>query len=634
MSERTQSTASERERAILVGAERPKSALPADESLAELGRLAETAGVTVAGQTLQPLRRIHPATFVGIGKVQEVKRLADEANAGVVIFDDPLSPAQQRNLEKTTGRKVVDRSALILDIFAQRARSLEGRMQVELAQLQYLLPRLTRAWTHLSRLRGGVGTRGPGETQLEVDRRRVRERIAQLRRRLRDVERTRGLHRSERASVPFPTVALVGYTNAGKSTLMNALTRAGVFVEDRLFATLDPTVRRIRLPKGGNVLVADTVGFIHKLPHQLVEAFKSTLEEVRDASLLVHVIDVSHPHWPAQEAVVRDVLEEIGAGGLPTVRAMNKIDALAPDERPARGPESVPLSARTGAGLPHLLGAIETVLTGDLERVRARFPPDAATWSPGSGGRSHPRRALRGRGGAGDGPRAAQDRRPAPQARGGRGGPVLTVFNIPNFLTLLRIVAIPFFLILLEDGKYAQAFAVFVGAGDHRRPRWRHRAAHPHQDDARRLPRPGRRQAAAGVGLHRPRLHARRAALAGGGGHHARRDHRPRLLPPLHADPRNDGGAPERDGQGEHGVPALRRSLVLVSLAWPGVLHPQVKEAVFYMTGVVSGRGGVAVHVSRARVAPAPARGGVRRTGRSAAPGVKPVYPPRACRAS
>ncbi|TMB46880.1 MAG: GTPase HflX, partial [Deltaproteobacteria bacterium] len=219
--------------------------LPASESLAELARLADTAGLVVAGQTVQALRRVHPATFVGAGKVEQIRALADEQQADVAIFDDPLSPAQQRNLEKGCKRKVIDRSALILDIFAQRARSLEGKMQVELAQLQYLLPRLTRQWTHLSRLGGGVGTRGPGETQLEVDRRRVRERIAQLRRRLRDVERTRGLHRHERSTVPFPTLALVGYTNSGKSTLMNTLTRAGVLVEDRLFATLDPTIRKL-----------------------------------------------------------------------------------------------------------------------------------------------------------------------------------------------------------------------------------------------------------------------------------------------------------------------------------------------------------------------------------------------------
>jgi GTP-binding protein HflX len=348
--------------------------LPARESLAELRRLADTANLVVVAETIQVLRRIHPATFIGIGKRDAVRALADEHRADVVIFDDPLSPAQQRNLEKGLNRKVIDRSALILDIFAQRARSLEGKMQVELAQLQYLLPRLTRAWTHLSRLGGGVGTRGPGETQLEVDRRRVRERIAQLRRRLADVERTRDLHRHERAGTPVPTVALVGYTNSGKSTLMNALTRAGVLVEDRLFATLDPTVRRLRLPEGLTVLLADTVGFIHKLPHQLVEAFKSTLEEVRSADLLVHVIDAAHPAWEEHVEVVQSVLADIRADERPMVRVLNKIDLVPPGTLPPVGPDTVRISARTGEGMPQLLAALETRFTHGLERVRCRLP--------------------------------------------------------------------------------------------------------------------------------------------------------------------------------------------------------------------------------------------------------------------
>ncbi|MGH7894784.1 MAG: GTPase HflX, partial [Candidatus Binatia bacterium] len=256
-------------------------AIGAEESLLELERLARTAGVEPVATLGQTVRRISPATYVGSGKVDEVKEMVAARAAGVVLFDETLSPAQQRTLTERLGVKVLDRSQLILDIFAARARSLEGKLQVELAQLEYLLPRLTRAWTHLSRLGGGVGTRGPGESQLEVDRRRVRERIVRLRRRLREVDRTRALHRAERAAVPYVTVALVGYTNAGKSTLMNALTRAGVLVEDKLFATLDPTVRRLDLPGGERALVADTVGFIHRLPHQLIEAFKSTLEEVR-----------------------------------------------------------------------------------------------------------------------------------------------------------------------------------------------------------------------------------------------------------------------------------------------------------------------------------------------------------------
>jgi len=374
VSERAQTTAAKQERAVLVGTERPRMLLPASESLAELARLADTAGLVVAGRIVQALRRVHPATFVGAGKVEQIRALADQQQADVAIFDDPLSPAQQRNLEKGCKRKVIDRSALILDIFAQRARSLEGKMQVELAQLQYLLPRLTRQWTHLSRLGGGVGTRGPGETQLEVDRRRVRERIAQLRRRLRDVERTRGLHRHERSTVPFPTLALVGYTNSGKSTLMNTLTRAGVLVEDRLFATLDPTIRKLRLPEGLTVLLADTVGFIHKLPHQLVEAFKGTLEEVRAADLLIHVVDVAHPAWAEQVSVVEDVLGEIGAGERPVVLALNKVDLLGGQPPPGTGPDAIPISARTGAGIGTLLAAVEERLSRGLERVRCVLP--------------------------------------------------------------------------------------------------------------------------------------------------------------------------------------------------------------------------------------------------------------------
>jgi GTP-binding protein HflX len=377
------------ERAILVGVDRPKALLSVQESLAELARLAETAGLVVVGTSAQALRRVQPATFVGLGKVEEVRGVAEAGRADVVVFDDPLTPAQQRNLEKRLGRKVIDRSALILDIFAQRARSLEGKMQVELAQLQYLLPRLTRQWMHLSRLGGGVGTRGPGETQLEVDRRRVRERIAQLGRRLADVERTRELHRHQRASVPFPTVGLVGYTNAGKSTLMNGLTSAGALVEDRLFATLDPTVRRLRLPRGLTVLLADTVGFIHKLPHQLVEAFKSTLEEVRAADLLVHVIDVAHPSWAEQSRVVETVLGEIGAGERPIVRALNKIDLLPGGQLPPGvGPDAVPISAVNGRGIADLLARIEERLTAGLERVRCALPSgrgDVLAWLRRSG---------------------------------------------------------------------------------------------------------------------------------------------------------------------------------------------------------------------------------------------------------
>ena len=330
----------------------------------------------VVGSTRQRRNVPDVRTFIGAGKVEELREALREAEADLVVFDDPLSPAQQRNLERGLDYgssveprvRVIDRSQLILDIFAQRAQSIEGKLQVELAQLDYLLPRLTRHWTHLSRQRGGgVGTRGPGETQLEVDRRRVRERVAMLRRRLREVSRTRELHRRERADVPFPTVALVGYTNAGKSTLMRALTGAEVLIDDRLFATLDPTVRRIELPRNGTALLGDTVGFIHKLPHQLVDAFKSTLEEVRNADLLLHVVDASDPEREAHAAVVERVLAEIGITETPRILLCNKIDCLTPDERAGIAREcersgGIALSARTREGLDRVLAAIDGAL--------------------------------------------------------------------------------------------------------------------------------------------------------------------------------------------------------------------------------------------------------------------------------
>jgi len=350
-----------RERAILVGVKHSPAQnsravwFTAEESLEELVRLSETAGVEIAGQTLQDLKgRINPTSFIGPGKVVEVKDLVQGQGANVVILDSLLSPAQQRSLERTLEVKVIDRSQLILDIFAQRARSLEGKLQVELAQLEYLLPRLTRHWTHLSRLGGGVGTRGPGEMQLEVDRRRAREHMATLRRRLKEVERTRLLHRKGRIEVPFAIVALVGYTNSGKSTLMNMLTRAGVLVEDKLFATLDPTVRRLDLPDGGQAMLVDTVGFIDGLPHQLIDAFKSTLEEVCTADLLLHLVDVSQPYWKEQMAVVESVLGEIGAGNNPMLTVFNKIDLLPTDScvqsTQLRGEGPFPISALTGGG--------------------------------------------------------------------------------------------------------------------------------------------------------------------------------------------------------------------------------------------------------------------------------------------
>ncbi|MCC6767051.1 MAG: GTPase HflX [Deltaproteobacteria bacterium] len=369
------------ERAVLVGVDtggprQDGASIGADESLRELERLARTAGVEPAAILHQNVRQISPATYIGKGKVEELTETVKALGASTVLIDENLSPGQQRTLTERIGVKVLDRSQLILDIFAARARSLEGKLQVELAQLEYMLPRLTRAWTHLSRLGGGgVGTRGPGETQLEVDRRRVREKIVRLKRRIAEVERTRELHRKERADVPYVTIALVGYTNAGKSTLMNALTDAGVLVEDKLFATLDPTVRRLDLPGGERALLVDTVGFIHRLPHQLIEAFKSTLEEVRRADLLLHVVDATNPEAEQQIAIVERVLDEIGAGTTPTILAWNKIDRAGEGAAPPRDVAAHPqivgvaaISAATGRGLPDLLAAIERRL--DRERVR------------------------------------------------------------------------------------------------------------------------------------------------------------------------------------------------------------------------------------------------------------------------
>ena len=355
------------ERVFLVGAElKNGSPIDARESLEELAELAGTAGAEIIGDGHQKLERPHAATFIGKGKAAEFADRCKQGAVDTVIFDDELSPAQTRNLERLFDCKVLDRTALILDIFAQRARTREGKMQIELAQLQHILPRLTRFWTHLSRQKGGIGMRGDGETQLEVDRRRILERISRLRRDLEEVKKHRTTQRRGRQRSHWPLVSIVGYTNAGKSTLLNALTGAAVLAEDKLFATLDPTTRRVRLPTNQNALLSDTVGFIRKLPHQLVESFKATLEEVVEADLLMHVVDAANPAAAEQVAAVNEVLKEIQADDKPTLMVFNKTDLL-----PARNgnlhwvrehDHAVAISARKKQGLDELLAELGTML--------------------------------------------------------------------------------------------------------------------------------------------------------------------------------------------------------------------------------------------------------------------------------
>jgi GTP-binding protein HflX len=376
-------------RAFLVGAELKGDppVLRTADSLAELGLLAQTAGLTVAGQTAQKLGRISSATYVGSGKLEEIQALVDETGADVVIFDDELSPRHQRELEKAFGDgvRVLDRTALILDIFAQHAHTREGALQVELAQYQYRLPRLTRQWTHLARQAGGgggrggaagVGLRGPGETQLEIDRTEIRRRLTRLEREIEAVRRQRQQHRARRRRSAVPVVAIVGYTNAGKSTLLNTLSRAGVLAADQLFATLDPTTRRVALPGGKLALFTDTVGFIQKLPTTLVAAFRATLEEIAEADLLLHIIDLTHPNAREQARVVELTLDELGARDRPMVTVLNKIDRLAPGEVAARAAYfagAVPISAQAGAGMPELLAEVERALYTRLEPIRVRL---------------------------------------------------------------------------------------------------------------------------------------------------------------------------------------------------------------------------------------------------------------------
>ncbi len=369
------------ERALLVGVDikGEETDWPLENSMEELAELARTAGLEVVGRVTQSLESVHPATYIGLGKVEQIQEIIATQDIDVVVFDVDLSPTQQRNLEEALNVRIIDRTALILDIFAKHARTREGALQVELAQYEYRLPRLTRQWTHLSRQGvGGVGLRGPGETQLESDRRLIRKRITQLRKELEEVREHRQRYRQRRREAAIPTVALVGYTNAGKSTLLNTLSGAGVLVEDKLFATLDPTTRRVKLPGGREVLFTDTVGFIHKLPTMLVAAFRATLEEISEADLLIHVVDITSPAVIGQCRAVAKVLKEVGADHIPIITALNKIDKL---ESPAsvkemlqQFPNSVGISALTGEGVDRLLELVDRTLTQQMIDVVVRIP--------------------------------------------------------------------------------------------------------------------------------------------------------------------------------------------------------------------------------------------------------------------
>ncbi|MGA2748579.1 MAG: GTPase HflX [Verrucomicrobiota bacterium] len=374
------STSQPTERVFLIGLElKSGSSWQLRDSMDELAELAVTAGGAVVGSATQKLDAPVAGTFIGSGKAEELAAACRKSDVDTVVFDDELTPAQSRNLEKVFGCKVLDRTALILDIFARRARTREGKVQVELAQLAHLLPRLTRFWGHLSRQSGGIGMRGgEGESQLESDRRRVQERIDKLTGELQSVRRQRATQRAGRQRNAWPLASIVGYTNAGKSTLLNALTGSDLLAEDKLFATLDPATRRLRLPTNQNVFLTDTVGFIRKLPHGLVEAFKATLEEVVQAELLLHVVDVSHPQADRQIVAVNNVLAEIGADGKPTIMVFNKIDQFAGngllDKFLHQYPNAVGLSAKTGRGMGALIEELGTQLRPIREFVELRVP--------------------------------------------------------------------------------------------------------------------------------------------------------------------------------------------------------------------------------------------------------------------
>jgi len=386
-------TEEELEKAIMVGVwlgKNNSAVLDLEGSLEELAFLAETAGIEVVGEISQNLINPNPKTYIGSGKVEELKLLTEELGADMVLFDDELSPRHQRELEEVFGNKVkvIDRTALSLDIFAQHADTAEGKLQVELAQLHYRLPRLTRAWTHLARQAGGgggrtgsvggVGLRGPGETQLETDRREIQKRITKLEDELEKVRERRARHRSQRKKSNIPIVALVGYTNAGKSTLLNAISSAEIYVADQLFATLDPTIRQLQLPGGTEVLVSDTVGFIQKLPTQLVAAFRATLEEINEADLLLHIVDASHEHYLEQSYSVLETLREIDAGEIPILTVYNKIDLLDPetldDLEQDAGQDTYFISAKTGEGIEALQEAIADELFTGQSMVKVLLP--------------------------------------------------------------------------------------------------------------------------------------------------------------------------------------------------------------------------------------------------------------------
>jgi len=385
-------TEAPKEKALLVGVSLfgQDDLLNLEDSLEELARLADTAGVEILGQVTQNLDHPNPKTFIGSGKVEEVKLLCDELRADMVIFDNELSPRHQRELERAFGEslRVIDRTALILDIFAQHAQTREGSLQVELAQYEYRLPRLTRAWTHLARQAGGgggraggvggVGLRGPGETQLEVDRRIITRRIELLKEELEKVRAHRMRYRERRKKSRIPVVALVGYTNAGKSTFLNKVSNAEVYVADQLFATLDPTTRRVNLPNGQSVLFTDTVGFIQKLPTELVAAFRATLEEISDADVLLHMVDITHENASAQAKSVQETLVEIGAGDIPIVTAFNKIDLLKDPEAAISTLEefsnTYPISAKTGRGFDALLSGVEAELFESFIELEVEIP--------------------------------------------------------------------------------------------------------------------------------------------------------------------------------------------------------------------------------------------------------------------